>query len=172
MVNRRKKIILHDLPYNAAEKLFAGRKDDYLIIDANERAARCIGCFQCWLKTPGVCKFSDRLQTVGQAILSSEKLIIITEMLYGGLSIPVKRVIDRSIPGITPFFKKRNGQLHHLQRYKSETEIKIIFYNAENASKEEKVQAMDYIEALGLNFYSRKNEILFLKSDDLNEAKI
>ncbi len=171
-MDKRKKVILHDLPDDMAKKLFATLADDYLIINANEKAAKCVGCFECWLKTPGVCKFADKFQTVGQAILSSEKLMIVSEMLYGGLSIPVKRLIDRSIPGITPFFKKKRGQLHHLQRYKSETEIKAVFYGTEDFSEEEKLQAIHYIEAMGLNFYSKQNEVIFAKFDDLGEVKI
>lgn len=168
----RKKIVIHDLPHDLAANIFDSLGDDYIIIDANMKAAKCIGCFKCWLKNPGVCAFADKLENVGQLVLSSKKLIIITEMLYGGVSIPVKRVLDRSIPGITPFFKKRKGQLHHLQRYKSETEINAVFYNSENLSYNEKIQGEEYIEAMGLNFYSKHNDVLFIKGTNLREVII
>ena len=168
----RKKIIIHDLPHDLADNMFASFEDDCIVVDANVKAAKCIGCFNCWLKTPGICRFSDKLQNVGQLVLSSKNLIIITEMLYGGVSIPVKRVLDRSIPGITPFFKKKNGQLHHLQRYKSETEIKAIFYSTEKLSAVEKKQGKEYIEAMGLNFHSKHNEVLFVNFTDLSEVVI
>lgn len=165
----RKKVIIHDLEDDILDEVFSLSSDDYVIIDAKKRASKCIGCFKCWLKTPGVCGFSDRLQNVGQLVLSSEYLIIISEMLYGGVSIPVKKILDRSIPGVTPFFKVKNGQLHHLQRYKSETEIKMIFYNVENISNSEKAQSIEYIEAMGINFYSKQNEVLFISNMDLSE---
>ncbi|MEA4852766.1 MAG: flavodoxin family protein [Christensenella sp.] len=168
----RKKIIIHDLPHNLATAMFEFLSDDYIIIDANIKAAKCIGCFECWLKNPGVCTFADELENVGQLVFSSKKLIIITEMLYGGVSIPVKKVLDRSIPGITPFFKKRKGQLHHLQRYQSETEINAVFYNSDHLSASEKAQGEEYIEAMGLNFYSKHNEVLFINGADLSEIVI
>lgn len=168
--DRKKKVIIHDLPQKEANNLFSCLGDDYIVIDANIKAVKCIGCFKCWLKTPGICGFADKLEKVGQMVLASEKLIIITEMLYGGVSIPVKRVLDRSIPGVTPFFKKKNGYLHHLQRYKSETEIKAVFYNSENLTHSEKVQGKEYIEAMGLNFYSKCNEVLFIERSDFDEV--
>ena len=158
----RKKIIIHDLPHHIASKLFNSLDDEYVVIDANMNAAKCIGCFRCWLKNPGFCTFADKLENVGQLVLSSEKLIIITKMLYGGVSIPIKKVLDRSIPGITPFFKKREGQLHHLQRYKTKTNILAVFYNCNNISNREKSQGKDYIKAMGLNYNSKHNDVYFI----------
>ena len=169
MLNR-KKLILHDLPQDLAAKTFGGLGDDYLVIDCNLKAAKCTGCFKCWLKTPGICGFADKLENIGQLVLTSKKLIIITEMLYGGVSIPVKRVLDRCIPGITPFFKKKNRQLHHLQRYPLETEITAVFYNAAALSAHEKTQGQEYIQAMGLNFYSKHNDILFVNGTDVSEV--
>lgn len=168
----RKKVVIHDLRQDVANTLLGSLSSDYVVIDANAKSAKCIGCFECWLKKPGFCKFPDKLQTVGQLVLSSEKLIIITEMLYGGVSIPVKRVLDRSIPGITPFFKKREGKLHHLQRYKSETEVVAVFYNAENLSDSEKAQGEEYVKAMGLNYNSMHNDIYFINGTDLRGVKL
>ncbi|MEG0729511.1 MAG: flavodoxin family protein [Anaerovoracaceae bacterium] len=165
-----KKIIIHDLQPEIATDLFNSLREEYIIIDANMKTAKCKGCFDCWLKTPGVCTFKDKLENIGQLVLSSQKLVIITEMLYGGVSASVKKVLDRSIPGVTPFFKKKNGKLHHLQRYKSETEIIAIFYNSQNLSEAEKLQGREYIRAMGINFYSRHNDILFVEGNDFDEV--
>lgn len=167
-MEERKKLIIHDLPDRISSDLFSAIDDNFIVINANMKAARCVGCFRCWLKEPGFCRFADNLETVGQFLLSSEEIIIITEMLYGGMSIPVKRVIDRCIPGVTPFFKKRFGKLHHLQRYKTETSIKTIFYNTKNNTEEEKIQGKAYINAMGINFYSKYNEVLYIDAMDFS----
>ncbi|MDR3123882.1 MAG: hypothetical protein LBU16_08915 [Treponema sp.] len=31
-------------------------ENDFEVINANDSFAPCMGCFHCWLKTPGVCK--------------------------------------------------------------------------------------------------------------------
>ena len=167
-----KKILIHDLPHELSEELFSSFKEDFLIIDANAKAASCIGCFNCWLKEPGLCKFRDKLETVGQLILSSERLIIVSEMLYGGLSVPVKRIIDRSIPGITPFFKKKFGKLHHLERYKTQTDATVIFYNTEDATPEELTQSKEYVKAMCINYHARTHEVQHLKTTDFSEVNL
>ena len=167
-----KKIILHDLSSEMADELFGNLNDDYIIFDANLSSARCIGCFECWLKKPGVCKFPDRLQSVGSCILSSEKLIIFSTILYGGVSVRIKNILDRSIPGITPFFRKRFGKLHHLQRYKSETEVSVYYYNVKEISQRERQLASEYITAMGINFYSKKNDIHFIEETAFSEVAL
>ena len=171
-MKERKKVIIHDLPDILSERMFSSLGSDFVVINANAKAAGCIGCFKCWLKTPGVCGFSDKLQDVGPLVLSSKELIIITEMLYGGLSVPVKKIIDRSIPGITPFFKKRFNKLHHLQRYKTQTNIKAIFYNTENITEEEKIHSQNYIDAMGINYHSEHNDVLYLKDMDFSGVSL
>ena len=81
-------------------------------------------------------------------------------------------MLDRSIPEITPFFKKKQSQLHHLQRYKTETEITAIFYNADNLTNEDKAQGEAYITAMGLNFYSKHNDVLFIDGMNFCEVTI
>ena len=167
-----KKIIIHDLPEEKANLLFSKLNDDYIIYNALKPAVKCIGCFECWLKKPGVCKFPDKLEYAGSNILSSKQFIIISEILYGGVSIPVKKILDRSIPGITPFFKKRFGELHHYRRFKTETEIKTYFYNTKNISKEEKDQAKEYIDAMGINYYSKHNDVFYIDDMDFSEVNL
>ncbi len=171
-MEKGRKVIIHDLPDDLLTDLCSSCGEDFVIINANAKVASCIGCFKCWLKTPGICGFHDKHEKIGQLVLSSEKLIIITQMLYGGLSIPVKKMIDRSIPGITPFFKKRFGKLHHLQRYQTQTSIKAVFYNTENSTEEEKSQSKAYIEAMGTNFYASNNEVYYLNGMDFSGVSL
>jgi multimeric flavodoxin WrbA len=78
----------------------------------------CIGCFNCWLKTPGTCVFDDKGREVCKDIISSNFVVFITPMKYGCYSTSIKRVIDRSIPNMLPYFKKVKGEIHHRARYK------------------------------------------------------
>lgn len=171
-MNDAQHIIIHDLPDRISDNLLKHCSPDTIIFNANQQAARCIGCFRCWLKTPGVCTFSDSLQQVGQLVLSAAQVTIITQMLYGGVSVPVKRVLDRCIPGVTPFFCFKKGLLHHLQRYPNESSMNIIFYNAQQLSKREKQHGAAYAAAMGTNFYAKHQNVLFVNGTDFSEVLI
>lgn len=172
MMRKNKRVIIHDLPNEVALKLFVDLDDEYIVFNAKKPAANCVGCFECWLKEPGKCKFDDNLENIGTYILASKELIIFSEVLYGGVSIPIKRILDRSIPGITPFFKKRFGKLHHYRRYQSYTQINAYFYNTKMLDDKELQQVKKYIEAMGTNYYSEKNSVNYISDMDFSEVDL
>lgn len=138
--------------------------DNTTIIDAAEPVARCIGCFKCWLKNPGNCAFSDKMEHIGAKLLNACEIIIICKSLYGGFSVNIKRIIDRVIPGVLPFFIKRNNELHHTQRYENSPKIKAIFYNGDEMSEAEREQAKKLLAAVALNFNAESQEVVFTSS--------
>ena len=78
----------------------------------------CLGCFNCWLKTPGQCvHHGDKGGEILQAILKSNKVILYTPIVFGGYSSELKKMVDRLLPMVLPFFKKAHGETHHPPRY-------------------------------------------------------
>lgn len=77
----------------------------------------CAGCFGCWVQTPGVCIINDAGRDVAKAIIQSDLVIYLTPVTFGGYSSQLKKVLDRSIGLILPFFKKIDGEIHHYPRY-------------------------------------------------------
>lgn len=77
----------------------------------------CVGCFGCWLKTPGVCVIDDGGNSITEAIIQSDLVVYLTPVVFGGPSSELKKVMDRIIPLILPFFKKIKGEIHHAPRY-------------------------------------------------------
>ncbi len=78
---------------------------------------RCVNCFNCWIKTPGRCFHIDEGAEILQAILNSNTVILFTPVVFGGYSSELKRIIDRFLPLLLPFFKKSQGETHHPPRY-------------------------------------------------------
>jgi multimeric flavodoxin WrbA len=116
------KVIVHDLKEQDFTLLrIAG--NDFEVINANNPSAPCMGCFHCWLKTPGTCKINDDLKNIGSLMGSSEEIVLISKNCYGGYSEPVKKVIDRSISTSLPFFTYRSGKMRHRRRYKVDRKI-------------------------------------------------
>jgi multimeric flavodoxin WrbA len=100
---------------NAGEK--EGWKIDPIIL-RDKNIGPCRGCFNCWIKTPGQCIIKDDAQEVVQKIVKTDLLIYLTPIIFGGYSYHLKKVLDRSIGIIMPFFRKVEGEVHHKMRYK------------------------------------------------------
>ncbi len=77
----------------------------------------CVGCFGCWVRTPGVCVIDDAGRDVARAVIQSDMVVYLTPVTFGGYSSQLKKALDRSIGLIAPFFKKIDGEVHHQPRY-------------------------------------------------------
>ena len=85
-------------------------------IDGND-VLPCLGCFGCWIKTPGECVIKDEAVEINRKIISSEVVIYITPVVFGQYSYNMKNVVDRGLGKNLPFFKKFNGRTGHPGRY-------------------------------------------------------
>ncbi|MEG0379765.1 MAG: flavodoxin family protein, partial [Eubacterium sp.] len=79
------KLIIQDLTAEAFKKVCSPELKDIRVITNEENSiAHCIGCFGCWVKSPGVCVINDGYDLTGPAFATSEEVIIITKIQYGG----------------------------------------------------------------------------------------
>lgn len=144
--------------------------DEGIFFYAGPKTVRCKGCFDCWLKMPGTCCIADRSETVGSRIAVTETVVIVTRSIYGGFSAPVKRVLDRSIPGVLPFFRWVHGRMHHVPRYRSQPAMEIFFYGVQDMTEKERILAGKAARAMAVNFNARSVSLSFLASPpDLKE---
>ena len=93
------------------------------IVLKDKSVAACQGCFHCWFNTPGECKMADYGREIAQKMVSSNIIIHLTPITFGGYSSELKKVIDRFIPIIKPYFTRRDGEIHHRYRYKNYSSI-------------------------------------------------
>jgi multimeric flavodoxin WrbA len=100
--------------------------DTESILLRETNVAACQGCFDCWVKSPGECRTDDYGRVVAKKMVQSNLIIHFTPITFGGVSSELKKVIDRFIPTILPFFTKREGEIHHLYRYKNRASIIAI----------------------------------------------
>lgn len=144
------KLIVHDLSQDAAEELFKGMTDTRIISD-DGTIRPCMGCFRCWVKTPGQCTIRDAYGDMGQLLSRCDELLIFSRCTYGSYSPFIKSVLDRSISYIHPDFVKRNGEMHHRRRYPNRFLMKVTFYG-EDVSEAERETANVLVKANALNF--------------------
>jgi len=50
-------------------------------------------------------------------MIQSHLVVYLTPITFGGYSSDLKKVLDRSIGLISPFFTRINGEVHHRKRY-------------------------------------------------------
>lgn len=84
---------------------------------ADKNIKPCKGCFNCWVKTPGECIIKDDSQEICKIIINSDLVVILTPVVFGGYSGTMKKMIDKIIPLILPFFGKYFSETHHIPRY-------------------------------------------------------
>jgi len=86
----------------------------------------CLGCFGCWVKTPGICVIDDDGREVARLAVESDLLVFLTSITFGGYSSHLKKAVDRMIPIVSPFFLKREGEIHHKPRYARYPHLRIV----------------------------------------------
>ncbi len=79
--------------------------------------APCLGCFGCWVRTPGVCVVDDDGREVARRVVQSDLMVFVTPLTFGGYSSELKKALDRLIPIISPMFRRVRGEVHHVRRY-------------------------------------------------------
>lgn len=108
-----------------------------LIEIIKEQIQPCIGCFRCWTKTPGQCALKqDLIAQTNPCFIQSDYMIIVSPIYYGSYSATMKRVLDRAIPNLLPFFRQYKNEIHHEIRYKKLSPQIIIAYGEDISSRE------------------------------------
>lgn len=136
---------------------------EYRIIRPDSHVRNCMGCFGCWVKTPGKCIMNDGYENIGSYMAKCDELIFISRCCYGSLSPFVKMIQDRSIPYNHPDFVIRNGEMHHKRRYDNTIKVSAYFYG-EGITDKEKETAKSLIQGNADNFYGNVDRICFFGS--------
>ena len=80
--------------------------------------AFCMGCFGCWVKTPGECVIQDKMKEINKSFINSDAVIYLSPIVFGQFSANIKNSLDRWIPNALPFFITRpDGSTMHPARY-------------------------------------------------------
>ena len=153
-----KRLIIYDVPTEYIEKF---TNDEDILVNANEIHRYCIGCFGCWLKTPGKCIIKDGFENMGKGLSQVSAFILISKATFGSYSSPVKNVLDRSIAYVLPFFEIRNGEMHHGERYHNDLTISALFYG--DMSEEEKQTAENLVKANAVNLNAALGRVHFVE---------
>jgi len=114
---------------------------------------QCVGCFDCWWKTPGLCRFNDDSREILKSVINSNMVIYASPMIMGMYSALLKKFHDRTIPLVHPYIKMKGGECHHLKRYPKYPEMGILI-EPNDATPEEIELTKRIFHRIKLNFHS------------------
>lgn len=154
------KLIVHDIPNDEAgfvQSLATGKD---VIVSDDGKLKHCLGCFDCWVKTPGQCIITqDGYHHIGSMFGHANEIIMISESRYGAVSPFVKNIIDRSISYLLPYFTIRQGEMHHQMRYDNAPRMTYYLYGDINA--DERTTLLKTIKGNMLNLEAILNDVKF-----------
>ncbi|MDR3164247.1 MAG: hypothetical protein LBU13_01560, partial [Synergistaceae bacterium] len=120
-------LLLHDL-----DDFYAGLlpaiPPDVEVVPALPSVRKCVGCFGCWVRTPGVCVIADRARDFAAKFGAREEFTVVSRLYCGGPSPDVKAFLDRSIPSLLPYFEVVDGVMRHALRYPALRSLRYYYY--------------------------------------------
>ena len=129
----------------------------------------CRGCFQCWLKTPGICVIDDDNRELSAKFIQSDLVIMLTPVAFGAYSPELKRMLDHLIANISPFFTTVNGESHHRKRYSRYPDLMVIGWNdTPDEMQEAMFRHLAWRNAI--NFHSERSSWGVVRSDNNDDV--
>lgn len=165
------RVIIHDFGKamdQMVKKVFA-KEEDVTVISDDGTIKDCLGCFGCWLKTPGQCILTDDYQTMGALLGKASSLLILSKCTYGTYSPFIRNVLDRSLSYVHPDFTKREGEIHHKLRYSNRVQLTVFFYGNTTLEEEKTAKEIVHGNAVNFNFIIKYIKFFIGKEELLHE---
>ena len=119
----------------------------------------CIGCWNCWVKTPGRCVMKDQMAEFYHDYVNSETVILLMNTAQGFISHKTKAFLDRTIPHYHPYIEIVEGECHHVARYKSYPNM-VFYFDSEGLTSQEEQVVEDYLYRTAFHFKSKAYRII------------
>lgn len=142
---------------------------DLRLVNVAEQAiAPCVGCFGCWVKTPGRCVIRDDAPAIYPDIAHCDRLLVVSRLFLGCYDVPMKRLMERSLPSQQAFIRLHHGESHHFQRAVKPKELTVVAYGAQD--EEERAIFDRWLARNSLNTLAEHYTIHFADSEAQVEA--
>jgi hypothetical protein len=78
----------------------------------------CLGCFGCWVKTPGRCvQADDMTEKLFDRFLQADLVVLATPLYHYTMNARLKMFIERTLPMFQPYFIDRGERSGHPPRF-------------------------------------------------------
>jgi len=126
----------------------------------------CIGCFGCWLKTPGQCIFKDDSQAICREVINSDFVLFAAPLVMGFPSAVLKIAMDKLIPLLLPYIELvNNKECHHEKRYDKKYPLIGLLIEREDDTDSEDIKIVsDIFSRFAIDF---KSSLCFVKETNI-----
>jgi len=114
----------------------------------------CIGCLNCWVKTPGMCATEDEGRDVCRAYINSDFVLWASPVIMGFYSALLKKVTDKFVCLVHPYGEFIDGEVHHLSRYDQYPTAGLLLEKGSDTDDEDVQIITDIHSRTVLNFKS------------------
>jgi len=115
----------------------------------------CVGCFGCWVKTPGQCVARDASVEMDRAIINADFALWAAPLKMGFPSELLKMANDKHLPLIHPYMEVVQGEAHHLRRYPRSPRLGLLLEKEASTDASDLQIVTDIYCRTALNFKSR-----------------
>lgn len=116
----------------------------------------CLGCWGCWVRTPGECIIKDDASDVARVVINADFVLFASPLSMGFLSATLKRTMDKLIPLVHPYMAEDQGEVHHLARYEAYPLAGLLLAK-ESSTDDQDIQIIsDVFSRTMLNFKSQR----------------
>ena len=106
---------------------------------------------------------------MAKAIVRSDLVVYLTPILFGGYSHELKKALDRSIPIISPMFRRVHGEVHHKKRYARYARVLALGW-VEKLTIEEDALFQSVVQRNAINMHAPKALSDVFESREDNET--
>ncbi len=114
----------------------------------------CIGCWGCWVKTPGECVVKDDSAAVCRQMINSDFVVFAAPVIMGFPSALMKKMLDKSIPLLHPYIVIDHGECHHRKRYDQYPALGLLLEKETDTDEEDIKIINQAMQRFALNFKS------------------
>jgi len=97
----------------------------------------CVGCFNCWVKTPGECIATDASRDICHEYINSDFLVFASPIIMGFTSALLKKAHDKLLPLLLPYFEMVQNEFHHSSRYEKYPLMGLLLEKGEDNDEED-----------------------------------
>lgn len=115
----------------------------------------CIGCWGCWVKTPGQCLSRDASIQIDRAVINSDFTLWAAPLKMGFPGFLLKMALDKHLPLIHPYMEVVHNEAHHLKRYKRYPRLGLLVEKEPDTDQVDLRIVTDILSRTALNFKSR-----------------
>jgi hypothetical protein len=125
----------------------------------------CLGCFGCWLRTPGRCVVNDDSDFVRREFINSDFALFTSPVIMGFTSALLKKVVDKLLPLVLPYKEIVYGECHNMSRYDRYPLLGLILQKDKDVDEEDIQIISDIYRRIAVQCQSKLCFTLFAENE-------